>query len=184
MSSLFTDPSEPLWRCIRSKPKSEHLAARYLKLAGFESYCPRLRHQRRTARGPVWFVEALFPSYAFAKFPLDQNRLVKATNFVAGLLDFTPGCGVITDDVLQDLRTSFPDDEIFTVNVTPVPGDQVELADGAFRGVGATVTKLIPGSQRVQILMDFLGSPRQMEVSIHSLLGFHDPRLAAFGVPD
>ena len=171
--------SDSVWRCVRTKPKSEHLAAHYLAKAGFESYCPRLRHQKRTTRGPVWFVEALFPSYAFCRFPLDQNRLVRATHYVAGLLDFTPGCGIVAEDAINDLRNSFSDTEILTVYVAPVPGETVELADGAFRGVEAVVTKLIPGTERVQILMDFLGSQRQMEVPLHSLLGFHDPRVAA-----
>ena len=55
------------WRCLRGKPKREHLAAQHLRLAGFEAFCPRIRHQRRTVRGKVWFVEALFPGYLFAR---------------------------------------------------------------------------------------------------------------------
>lgn len=179
MTTLFP-PSESLWRCVRSKPKCEHLAAEQLGRAGFEAYCPRLRHQRKTARGLVWFVEALFPGYVFAQFPMDQNRLVRATNYVLGLLDFTPDCGAVSEEAVQDLRRSFPGGEILTVHITPMPGDQVELVSGAFRGHEAVVTQLMPATQRVRILMDFLGSPRQLEVSIQDLLGFHNPRVEAY----
>ena len=39
------------WRCIRGKPKGEHLAAKHLRAAGFTAFCPRIKHQRATARG-------------------------------------------------------------------------------------------------------------------------------------
>ena len=172
--------AERLWRCLVSKPKSEHLAARHLVQEGWETYCPRVRHQRKTARGPVWFVEALFPNYIFVKFALEELRMIKSARFVRGLLDFTPGCGLVPEAAIRDLQMRFPDEQPFTVEIIPQPGENVELAEGAFRGVSAVVTRLLPGMQRVQILLDFLGSPRQMEVPLHSLIGFHDPRVTAF----
>ena len=57
------------WFCIRSQPKYEHLAAAHLQREpGFEVYLPRIRFKRATRRGPVWFTEALFPNYLFARF--------------------------------------------------------------------------------------------------------------------
>lgn len=179
--SFVTDAqaAEPLWRCVRSKPKSEHLAARHLRVEGWEAYCPRVRHQKRTARGLVWFTEALFPGYVFSRFALQDHRLVRATTFVAGLLDFIPGCGLLPEQAVNDLRQNFPDDVPFTVEIIPAVGDAVEVAQGPLAGVSAVITRMLPGAQRVQILMDFLGSPRHMEVPLHLLLGFHDPRVAA-----
>jgi transcriptional antiterminator RfaH len=171
---------EQHWRCLISKPKSEHLAARHLAAEGWETYCPRVRHQKKTARGPVWFVEALFPNYIFAKFSLEESRMIRSARFVRGLLDFTPGCGLVPESALVELQARFPDEQPYTVEIIPAAGESVELAEGAFRGVSAVVTKLLPGLQRVQILLDFLGSPRHMEVPLHSLLGFHDPRVTAF----
>jgi transcriptional antiterminator RfaH len=181
MASSLSNDAEPLWRCLRSKPKAEHIAARHLQLGGWESYCPRVRHQRKTARGLVWFIEALFPGYVFAKFPLEAHRYVRATTSVAGLLDFTPGCGLISETALRELQDQFQDAEPLTVLQSPQEGDSVELTEGPFSGAPAVITKLLPGAERVQILMEFLGSPRHMEVSLRSLLGFHDPRIAAFG---
>jgi transcriptional antiterminator RfaH len=180
MRQLLESSEAAQWRCLLSKPKSEHLAARHLAAEGWETYCPRVRHQRKTARGLVWFVEALFPNYIFAKFCIEESRQIRSARFVRGMLDFTADCGVVDTAAIMDLQAHFPDADPFTVEIVPAPGDNVELADGAFRGVSAVVTRLLPGAQRAQILLDFLGSPRHMEVPLHSLISFHDPRVTAF----
>lgn len=58
------------WFCLRSQPKHEKIAATHLlrTIAGIEVFSPRLRIRRQTRRGVVWFVEALFPGYLFARF--------------------------------------------------------------------------------------------------------------------
>lgn len=180
MNAIQSDSSERLWRCLRSKTKSEHLAAQHLRKEGWEAYCPRVRHQRRTSRGLVWFTEALFPSYVFCRFAHDEHRLVRSTTCVAGLLDFIPGCGLMPEQAVRDLQQSFPDDQPYTVHITPGVGDEVEVAQGPLAGITAVITRMLPGAQRVQILMEFLGSQRQMEVPLHFLLGFQDPRIAAY----
>ena len=174
------NPSERLWRCIRSKPKCEHLAAQHLRTEGWEAYCPRVRHQRRTARGLIWFTEALFPGYVFCCFAHEEHRMVRSVTGVAGLLDFIPGCGLLPEKAIRDLQDRFPDDQPFTVQIAPAVGDEVELTEGPLNGVKAVITRLLPGARRVQILMDFLGSSRQMEVPLQFLIGSHDPRVAAF----
>jgi transcription antitermination factor NusG len=62
--------------------------------------------------------------------------------------------------------------------MAPSIGDPVQMTDGPLMGMTATVTKILPGAERIQILIDFLGSPRQMEVSLNSLLGFGSARTA------
>src|SRR4051812_40533266 len=57
------------WFCVRSHPKREHIAAAHLgRIDGVEVFSPRLRIKKATRRGPVTFVESLFPNYLFAKF--------------------------------------------------------------------------------------------------------------------
>src|SRR5437879_12596763 len=63
--------SGPAWFCIRTQPKHEHIAAARLKEEpDIEVYLPRIRFKRSTRRGPVWFTEALFRNYLFARFDL------------------------------------------------------------------------------------------------------------------
>src|ERR1035437_7163225 len=65
---------KPAWFCVRSQPKHEHIAAAHLKREpGIEVYLPRVRFKRATRRGPVWFTEALFPNYLFARVTLGEG---------------------------------------------------------------------------------------------------------------
>ena len=106
--------------------------------------------------------------------------MVRSVTGVAGLLDFITGCGLLPEQAILDLQRHFPDDQPFTVQIAPAVGDEVEVTEGPLSGVKAVITRLLPGARRVQILMDFLGSSRQMEVPLQFLIGCHDPRVAAF----
>jgi transcriptional antiterminator RfaH len=174
-----TDDSIEKWRCLRGKPKGEHLAAQHLRAAGFESFCPRIRHQRATARGRIWFVEALFPGYLFARFSALSLRHVAATPFVSQVLTFMNDFGAVPDSVVAELRSAVDDEETITVTESIKPGDSVDVVSGPLRGHAVTVTRVLPGAQRVRVLLDFLGAPHEVEVSILTLLSGGDPRASA-----
>ena len=62
-----------LWYVLRTQLKRERLAAANLRqLEGVETFLPRLRYQKTTRRGRIWWVEPLFPGYLLAKFSLEQ----------------------------------------------------------------------------------------------------------------
>ena len=174
-----TDDSTEKWRVIRGKPKSEHLAAQHLRAEGIESFCPRIRHQRRTVRGKVWFVEALFPGYLFARFSRLQIRHVAGTPFVSQVLNFMEDCAAVADSIIAELRTVVDEKETVTVQTAIQTGDTVDIVEGPMRGQSVTVTRVLPGAQRVRVLLEILGSPHEVEVSILTLLSGRDPRAEA-----
>jgi transcriptional antiterminator RfaH len=178
--SLYLPDDALAWRVVRAKPKCEHMAARHLLLEGFSSYCPRLSYQKRTVRGPVYFTEALFPGYLFAQFAKNQNRQIRSVQFVTTLLDFTEDLGVISPQVVEDLQNYFPDDQPYKVASVLEVGDSVELAEGPLKGQSAVITRVLPGVERVRILIDFLGTQRETEVLISQLLGFANPRAGLY----
>src|SRR5438128_7612163 len=52
---------------------------------GIECFSPRLRFRKLTNRGPVWFVEAMFPGYLFTRFVYSkQHRAVEASHGIRG----------------------------------------------------------------------------------------------------
>ena len=167
------------WRCIRGKPKGEHLAAQHLRGAGFDAFCPRIRHQRQTKRGKVWFVEALFPGYLFAKFAPLKLRQVAASPFVSQVLTFMDDFGAVPENVITELRTAVDEQETITVNTEIKAGDTVDIVAGPMRGHAVTVTRVLPGAERVRVLLEFLGSAHEVEVSILTLLSGRDPRVSA-----
>lgn len=166
--------AEPGWYCVRTKPKSEHLAAR--NLAGFanldEVFCPRIRYEKSTRRGKVWFVEALFPGYIFARFDLTADlRAVNAATGVLGVLRFSDEYPQIEHVYIQELRDEFPEEEGAVRIIEPqiTEGDEVIITEGAMKGLKTVVTRLISGRDRVQVLLEWLGEEREAEVSLQSL---------------
>jgi len=168
-------PAEEAWYCVRARPKGEHLAARNLR--GYanldEVFCPRIRFEKATRRGKVWFVEALFPGYLFARFDLARDlRTVCAATGVSGVLHFAHLYPVIEAPFIETLRAEFPEEEgsIRVIDPELQVGDEVVLTDGAMSGLRTVVTRLLPGQERVRILLDWLGQEREAEVSRTALI--------------
>lgn len=175
-----SDPDDCRWRVLRAKPKGEHLAAMHLRREGFEAFCPRLRHQKKTARGCVWFVEAMFPGYIFCRFSIRESlRHVISTAFVSQALTFMHDAGSVPDSVMEDLRGEFDDKETITIVSAVQPGDSVDIVDGPLAGSQAVVTHVLPGKERVRILLEFIGGLQEMEVPLLSLITGRDPRRQA-----
>lgn len=173
MSESTPDP-QIAWYCVRTKPKSEHLAARHLQ--GFanldEVFCPRIRYEKSTRRGKVWFVEALFPGYVFARFDLQSDlRAVNAASGVTGVLKFADQYAALSDQEIAEMRVEFPDqeNEIRVIEPSLEVGDEVILSEGAMTGLKTVVTKLLEGQDRVRVLLEWLGQEREAEVSLRSV---------------
>ncbi|MEM9481098.1 MAG: transcription termination/antitermination NusG family protein [Verrucomicrobiota bacterium] len=161
----------PNWFCLRTKPKSEHLAAAALRhLNGVEVYCPRIRFPRATARGEVMFMEALFPCYVFARFvPSEIMRGVVSAKGVTKILQFGEMPAVIPDVIIQAVRDEMKGEDLRDVTTVIEPGDEVEVTDGAFRGIEGMITRIKNGSDRVHILMEILGELHEVEVGRQQL---------------
>jgi len=162
----------PAWYVIHSKPKCEHIAAGLMMgLPDVETYCPRIKFQRNTPRGKVWFIEALFPSYFFARFtPLTSMRAVKYSQSVIRIVDFGGQMTAVDDEVIQAIRDEMDGQEIKEIRVGLKVGDSVELTEGAMRGLKGIVNSIHSGEDRVKILMEFLGRVSLIEVSATKLL--------------
>ncbi len=164
---------ELAWYCIRTRPKQEHITARALRAdVGVEVFSPFVRFKRARGRGTMWVTEALFPGYIFAKFHIiDQFRHVNATRGVAKILSFGGSPSIVHDDVITTVRENMPEsEEIVIIPDVVGPGDEVRIVDGPYAGLRTVVTKVIPARQRVGILLEILGSEREVEVDASSVL--------------
>lgn len=162
----------PLWFCLKTQPKHEKLAAQFLRSkADLEVFCPMLRFQRATLTGKKWFEEALFPGYIFGKFPyLTHYRLVSAAMGVTKIVSFGGQPSVVPEEIIQGLREFARDNE--TVELAPeiVPGDEVAVMGGPFKGLQAVVTRVMPSKQRVALLLEMLGTQREIEVTMDKVV--------------
>jgi transcriptional antiterminator RfaH len=155
---------EPVWFCLRTQPKREHLAATALRRQfGVECFSPRLRFRKMTQRGPVWFVEAMFPGYLFAKFTYStQHRAVENSHGIRGIVHFGDRLATLPENIVTALQSRVGSEEIVTLDCS--------IADGAFQGLEAVVTHLLPARDRIRVLFDFLGRSVEMEVSTAKVL--------------
>lgn len=161
----------PAWYCVRSQIKHEHIAAQHLrKLPDVDVFCPRVRFQRATRRGKVWFTEAMFPNYLFARFELRNLRIIKAEPGVASVVHFGNYFATVADEIIADLRERLDDSDLKVFPDAVKPGDEVVIADGTFMGITAVVQRLLPAKDRVRVLLEFLGRPVETELAAASLV--------------
>ena len=171
-SALLALVSEPVWFCLKTQPKREHLAATALRRHfGVECFSPRLRFRRMTQRGPVWFVEAMFPGYLFAKFVYStQHRAVENSHGIRGIVRFGDRLATLPENIITALQSRVGSEEIVTLDCSIKIGQSVEIVEGPFQGLEVVVTHLIPAKDRIRVLFDFLGRCVEMEVSTAKVL--------------
>jgi transcriptional antiterminator RfaH len=159
------------WYCVRSKPKKERMAAGSLaSLHGLEVFCPQIRFQRKTVRGPVWFQEAMFPGYLFARFDLFEMK--RAVSYAPGVLNiptFDDRTVFVPDAVIESLQKDL-DAESVVEAVAPLEvGEETTILEGSMRGLKVKVIKLMPAQERVGVLMEMMGTLVEAEFSIGAL---------------
>jgi transcriptional antiterminator RfaH len=163
---------EPFWFCLKAQPKREHLAATALRRQfHIECLSPRLRFRKMTRRGPVWFVEAMFPGYLFAKFVYGkQHRAVESSHGIRGIVHFGDRLASLSEDIMVALQSRVGAEEVVTVDSSIKIGQPVQITEGAFQGLEGVVTHLLPAKERVRVLLEFLGRSLEMEISTARLL--------------
>src|ERR1700739_1496725 len=90
------------WFCLRAQPKREHIAAACLRqISDVETFCPRLRFRKLTNRGPVRFIDAMFPGYLFARFDYAAcNRRIRQSPGVSGFVQFGERLALLTETLV------------------------------------------------------------------------------------
>jgi transcriptional antiterminator RfaH len=164
--------TEVAWYCLQSKHKQEHIAAAHLReLKGVTVFCPRIRFRRQTRLGVVWVTEALFPGYLFAHFDLVRmHRAVGYARGVRSIVRFANRYPIIDELIVDQLRQQVGEKEIKVVAYEPSQGDKVKVAEGAFAGLDALVTQILPARARVRVLLEFLGRQVETELERSSIL--------------
>ncbi|MEM6910849.1 MAG: transcription termination/antitermination NusG family protein [Verrucomicrobiota bacterium] len=151
---------------MKAKPKSEHLAAAFLRRAlSLEAFCPRIRYEKSTVRGKRWFAEAMFPGYLFARFDLaESRRAVQYGQGVAGLVHFGDEIPELSDYDIDYLRSELGEKDLVELPTHFEEGEEVQITDGVFLGIQVLITQVLPSHERLRVLMEWLGEEREVEV--------------------
>jgi transcriptional antiterminator RfaH len=171
-SAVLALLDEPFWFCLKAQPKREHLAATALRRQfDVECFSPRLRFRKMTKRGPVWFVEAMFPGYLFAKFVYSkQHRAVESSHGIRGIVHFGDRLATLPENIVVGLQSRVGTEEIVTVDSSLKVGQAVQITEGPFQGLEVLVTHLLPAKERIRVLFEFLGRSIEMEISTAKVL--------------
>ncbi len=169
-------PEDRAWYVLRTQVKRERLAAENLRLIeGVEVFSPRLRYLKRTRRGKIWWVEPLFPGYLMAKFSLEEEgRLVGYSAGVSKVLQFGDHCPTVPEAFIRKLQEEIVgsddgDSEIVVQRKLNL-GDEVEIGDGPFKGMEGEVIEIKPATERVSLLLEFLGSKKPVEIDLMDII--------------
>jgi transcription antitermination factor NusG len=146
------------WWVAQTESRREEVAARFLQLAGYETYLPKGREGRA--------IKVLFPSYLFVARAAQWYRArwsVGVVRLVAQGTGGEPTC--IGEDVVGALRQR----ERGGVTVLPerpglMPGDRVLVRRGPFVDRLALYEDQAP-HERVAILLTWLGTQRRVELA-------------------
>ena len=171
-SALLALLDEPFWFCLKAQPKREHLAATALRRQfHVECFSPRLRFRKMTQRGPVWFVEAMFPGYLFAKFVYsEQHRAVESSHGIRGIVHFGDRLATLSETIVVALQSRVGAEEVVTVDSSIKIGQPVQITEGPFQGLEVVVTHLLPAKERIRVLLEFLGRSLETEISTAKVL--------------
>jgi transcriptional antiterminator RfaH len=166
------------WFCLKARPKREHVAAACLRQnLNVEAFCPRMRLRRHTNRGPVWFIESMFPGYFFARFNYGTcHRRVKQAHGVSGIVQFGDRVGLLSDELISEIKRRMDKDGLVEIDQRLEPGQNVHVTQGPFEGFEAVVTRLIGARDRVEILIEWMGRSLQAEADVADLLPLTAPR--------
>jgi len=164
------------WYCVRSRRKQEHLAAAHVRVLGNVAvFCPRIRFRRPSRRGPVCVTEALFPGYFFARFSLQEMLpWVRSAHGVTNIVRFGEFYPAVSDNIIDDLRTEIEGEDVRQTVPELVAGDRVRLLEGPLAGLEAVITEVLPGNERVRLLLEFLGRDTVVEANAENVVAGED----------
>jgi transcriptional antiterminator RfaH len=170
------------WFCIKCKPRQESAAKRsILRDIGAEVFCPMLRFERARRSGRVRVTEAMFPGYLFARFNYrNQHRHLGACHGVSYIVKFGGVAAIVGEDVIKALREAVVDEETVEIRTQIEVGTEVQVLKGAFSGIRALVTQVLPAQSRVKVLLELLGMEREVEIEESGVL----PHIAHPLAPD
>jgi len=145
------------WIVARTEPAREQTARRFLELAKFTVYIPRLRERQTKGGRRIERLRPLFPSYAFIAFQGGRWWDARWSVGVAAVIMAGDGPAQLGDHIIDELRArerggavELPRREAFRV------GDEVRIVAGPMQGLRGLYQGQRP-HERVAILLALLG---------------------------
>jgi transcription antitermination factor NusG len=147
----------PYWCCARTEPQREAAAGHFLGLAGYASYCPRLKEIRRISGRKVEVFPPLFASYVFIQVTSGWWSARWCPAVVSLLMDGEQPAR-LADAIIDDLKSREVGGYIVLPKHKPQPfmkGDAIKIIAGPLSGALALYEGM-RSQDRVEVLLGLL----------------------------
>ena len=153
------------WYTLYTKPNAEYQVTTTLAQRGFPTYFPELIDSKTPSTSKK---KAFFPCYIFVKADFNVVGL-REVQWVPGLrriVSFNEHPIAVGDEIIELIRHKMDDQQPDTPAFQP--GDTVQITNGPFQNLLATIEATSPPKERVQVLLNILGASR-VQVDINDL---------------
>lgn len=160
------------WYCLKAKTKREHIAAGILRAqADFDVFCPRVTLTKKTVKGPKAFTEALFPGYLFCQFNFEESsRQVNCSQGIIGIVKFGKSTPTVPQATIRELQKALPKETAEIAGLPIKAGELAEIIIGCFAGESGRVLEVETATQRVNLLIEFLGTRVPINVPAENVI--------------
>src|SRR5262249_17159949 len=156
------------WACAQIEPFRERLALHCLGLNGFETYCPRIREQRRSRGRKIERTPLLFPNYTFVLIRLQWHNARWAAGVRRLVMDGMLPARV-PDAVISEIRSRERGGFVELPKVHGLkPGMRVKVLQGPLQDHIGLLAALRP-HERVLVLLQLLGGQQRVELARSSV---------------
>jgi transcriptional antiterminator RfaH len=143
------------WYIIQTKPHKEASVESFLRSIVTDVYLPRIVERVRAGPTMQRRVSPMFPSYLFARLPLDS--LGKTVRYTQGVRDFVRFGGrahPVPPETVEAIRNRIGPQGVYT----PPPirfqaGERLQINEGPLRGIEVVFEREMNGPERVAVLL-------------------------------
>ena len=145
------------WFVINTKPKKEFQVEKLFTEGGFQVYNPKYFHEKR--------IKPFFPGYGFVYFDYPgQYQLVRYTRGVKKVVGPRESPTPISEDVINEIKAREINGliELQKYGEEPEVGDEIEVMEGALKGLRGIFKREISDKERVMILLNYVSYQGQL----------------------
>lgn len=152
------------WYALRCKPRKEDVVWQQVRSQGIESFFPRIKVVPVNPRSKK--LKPYFPGYLFVEIDLEivGHSTFQWMPHTLGLVSFGGEPAVVPENLIFAIRSRVEEinksgGEVFDGLQS---GDVIRIRNGPFAGYEAIFDDRLPGNIRVRVLLELLGSRRQV----------------------
>ena len=155
------------WYALHVKPHKERPVYQLLQARDKVAFLPALKVEPVNPRARK--ERPYLPGYLFVFLDLEQEgpNVLRWTEGAYGLVQFGGEPAIVPENLVQELRSYLEEINAAggAVVLGPKKGDRIVIVDGAFEGYEAIFDTSLPGKNRVQVLLTYLGQqPKRVQL--------------------